>query len=71
MTKTCVLDTSVLLAEGRRALYSVDCDVAVIPLTVIRELESKRSHTELGYTARSALREISDLFRLIKTLFGF
>lgn len=61
MTKTCVLDTSVLLAEGRRALYSVDCDVVVIPLTVIRELESKRSHPELGYTARSALREISDL----------
>lgn len=63
MTTICVLDTSVLLAEGRRALYAFGESTVVIPLTVIRELESKRSHPELGYTARSALREIRALSR--------
>lgn len=57
----CVLDTSVLLAEGRRALYAFEGDTVVIPLTVVRELESKRTDPVLGYTARSCLREIRDL----------
>ena len=63
MTTMCVLDTSVLLAEGRRALYAFDDATVVVPLVVVRELESKRSHPELGYTARSALKELRELSR--------
>lgn len=63
MTTMCVLDTSVLLAEGRRALYAFDDATVVVPLVVVRELESKRSHPELGYTARSSLKELRELSR--------
>lgn len=63
MTTMSVLDTSVLLAEGRRALYAFGDATVVVPLVVVRELESKRSHPELGYTARSALKELRELSR--------
>jgi PhoH-like ATPase len=50
-----VIDTSVLLADPGALERFHEHDV-VIPLVVITELEAKRHHPELGYTARAALR---------------
>lgn len=61
MTKVFVLDTNILLSEGKNAFYSFGTDNVVIPLVVVKELESKRSDINLGYQARSALREIAKL----------
>lgn len=58
--RTYVLDTSVLLSDPS-ALFRFDEHEVVIPIVVITELESKRSHPELGYFARSALRSLDDL----------
>lgn len=58
---TYVLDTSVLLSAGKKALYSFPENKIVIPLTVVKELESKRNDPELGLAARSVLRELDDL----------
>ncbi|MFM8350557.1 MAG: PIN domain-containing protein, partial [Actinomycetales bacterium] len=58
--KTYVLDTSVLLSDPR-ALRRFDEHDVVIPVVVIIELEAKRSHPELGYFARQALRILDDL----------
>lgn len=58
---TYVLDTSVLLSAGKKALYSFPENRIVIPLTVVKELESKRNDPELGLAARSVLRELDDL----------
>lgn len=43
------------------ALFRFDEHEVVIPIVVITELESKRTHPELGYFARSALRSLDDL----------
>jgi PhoH-like ATPase len=58
--RTYVLDTSVLLADPS-ALLRFDEHEVVVPVVVISELEAKRSHPELGYFARSALRILDDL----------
>ena len=58
--RTYVLDTSVLLSDPR-ALMRFDEHDVVIPLVVVMELEAKRSHPELGYFARAALRMLDDL----------
>jgi PhoH-like ATPase len=58
--RTYVLDTSVLLADPY-ALLRFDEHEVVVPVVVISELEAKRSHPELGYFARSALRILDDL----------
>jgi len=58
--RTYVLDTSVLLSDPS-ALFRFDEHEVVIPIVVITELESKRSHPVLGYFARSALRSLDDL----------
>ena len=58
--RTFVLDTSVLLADPG-ALTRFDEHEVVLPVVVITELEAKRSHPELGYFARSALRMLDDL----------
>ena len=58
--RTYVLDTSVLLSDPN-ALFRFDEHEVVIPVVVITELESKRTHPELGYFARSALRSLDDL----------
>jgi len=58
--RTFVLDTSVLLADPG-ALTRFDEHEVVLPVVVITELEEKRSHPELGYFARSALRMLDDL----------
>jgi len=58
--RTFVLDTSVLLSDPA-ALTRFDEHEVVVPVVVISELEAKRSHPELGYFARSALRILDDL----------
>ncbi len=60
MTRTYVLDTSVLLSDPRAILRFAEHDV-VLPVVVITELEGKRHHSELGFFARSALRHLDDL----------
>jgi PhoH-like ATPase len=58
--RTFVLDTSVLLSDPRALLRFDEHDV-VVPVVVVTELEAKRSHPELGYFARQALRLLDDL----------
>ena len=58
--RTYVLDTSVLLSDPH-ALLRFDEHEVVIPVVVVVELEAKRSHPELGYFARQALRLLDDL----------
>jgi PhoH-like ATPase len=60
VTRTYVLDTSVLLSDPRAMLRFAEHDV-VLPVVVITELEGKRHHAELGFFARSALRMLDDL----------
>ncbi|TCK26580.1 PhoH family protein [Pseudonocardia endophytica] len=55
-----VLDTSVLLSDPW-SLLRFDEHQVVLPLVVISELEAKRHHPELGWFARTALRELDDL----------
>jgi PhoH-like ATPase len=58
--RTFVLDTSVLLSDPA-AWTRFDEHEVVLPVVVITELEAKRSHPELGYFARTALRMLDDL----------
>lgn len=58
--RTYVVDTSVLLSDPK-AINRFDEHEVVLPLTVVTELEAKRSHPELGYFARQALRMLDDL----------
>jgi len=58
--RTFVLDTSVLLSDPA-AWMRFDEHEVVLPVVVIIELEAKRSHPELGYFARTALRMLDDL----------
>jgi PhoH-like ATPase len=58
--RTYVLDTSVLLSDPH-AIMRFDEHEVVLPAIVITELEGKRTHPELGYFARSALRLLDDL----------
>ena len=55
MQRTYVLDTSVLLSDPQ-AINRFDEHEVVLPLVVVTELEAKRTHPELGYFARQALR---------------
>jgi PhoH-like ATPase len=59
---TYLLDTSVLLSDPN-AIHKFEEHNVVIPITVIKELEKKRTDLELGYFARKALREIESLRR--------
>lgn len=61
MANTIVIDTSVLLSAGRTALYSFGEHDVVLPLVVVRELESKRNDPDLGLAARSVLRALDAL----------
>ena len=58
--RTFVLDTSVLLSDPH-ALLRFDEHEVVIPVVVVTELEAKRTHPELSYFARAALRLLDDL----------
>lgn len=57
---TYVLDTSVLLSDPK-ALTKFDEHDVVLPVVVVRELEAKRSHPELGWAARTVLRHLEQL----------
>lgn len=59
-SRTYVLDTSVLLSDPHAMMRFAEHEV-VVPLVVVVELEAKRSHPELGYFAREALRLLDDL----------
>jgi PhoH-like ATPase len=59
-TCTYVLDTSVLLADPGALRRFAEHEV-VLPVVVITELEGKRNHPELGFFARTALRQLDDL----------
>lgn len=61
MANTVVIDTSVLLSAGRTALYSFGEQNVVLPLVVVRELETKRNDPDLGLAARSVLRALEAL----------
>ena len=52
-----VLDTSVLLADPK-AMLRFEEHAVVLPVVVLLELESKRNHPELGWSARQALRQL-------------
>lgn len=54
-----VVDTSVILSDPK-ALERMSDRHVVIPLAVLDELEGKRNHPELGYSARSGLRYLED-----------
>ena len=58
--RTYVIDTSVLLSDPH-AILRFDEHEVVLPAVVISELEAKRTHPELGFFARSALRLLDDL----------
>ena len=58
--RTYVLDTSVLLSDPH-AMFRFHEHEVVLPVVVITELEAKRTHPELGYFARTALRLLDDL----------
>lgn len=58
--RTFVLDTSVLLADPA-ALEKFEEHEVVVPLVVLMELEAKRQHPELGWSAREALRYLERL----------
>ena len=57
---TYVLDTSVLLSDPVALTRFAEHDV-VLPIVVITELEAKRSHPDLGFFARQALRMLDEL----------
>lgn len=62
MAKIFVLDSSILLAEGRRVFHAFNAGSELcIPLAVLQELESKRNHPDLGYAARDVLRFLESL----------
>ena len=55
-----ILDTSVILSDPK-ALERLGDRHVILPLVVLTELESKRTHPELGYPARTALRYLEAL----------
>ncbi len=58
--KTYVIDTSVLLSDPHALRNFAEHNV-IVPVVVITELEAKRNHPELGYFARTALRDLDEL----------
>jgi PhoH-like ATPase len=60
LTTTYILDTSVLLASPK-SIFSFEEHEVVLPLIVIKELETKRNDPEIGYLARQALRSLEEL----------
>lgn len=61
MTKIFVLDTSSILASGKRVFTRFEEHEVIIPIAVVKELEKKRNDPELGLTARSALNFLEDI----------
>ena len=65
--RTYVLDTSVLLSDPHALLRFAEHEV-VLPVVVLTELEAKRTHPELGYFARNALRLLDRQTRRLQYL---
>ena len=61
MSRTYVLDTSVLLTAGAAALRVFEEHQVVLPLVVIRELEGKRNDPEIGWVSRQVLRALEEM----------
>lgn len=61
-----VLDTSAMLTFTVDELTALTSDVLVLPVSTISELEAKRSHSTLGFLARSWLREVEKGRRELK-----
>lgn len=61
-----VVDTSVVLSDPK-ALERMGDKHVVLPLAVLQELESKRTHPELGYPARNALKYLES-FRKVGSI---
>lgn len=61
MSKQYVLDTSTLLNAGKSALKNFGNNQVIIPMGVIRQLELHSKDNELGWIARSVLRELENL----------
>jgi len=55
-----VVDTSVFLSDPKSLERLKDKDI-VIPLAVLNELEEKRNHIDLGFSAREVLRHLESL----------
>ena len=55
-----MLDTSVLLSDPHALRRFAEHEI-VLPIVVITELEGKRHHSELGFFARTVLRQLDDL----------
>lgn len=70
-----VVDTSVFLSDPKSLERLKDKDI-VIPLAVLNELEEKRNHIDLGFSAREILRQLENsrktnsLIDPIKNSFG-
>lgn len=60
-TQTVVLDTNILLSEGKKVFDRKEDTEFVIPMTVVRELDKKKSDPSVSYTARSVTRFIRNL----------
>jgi len=61
MPEVYVIETSILLSEGKKAFYSFPGSKIIIPLACVQDLEDKRNDSSLGFAARSALRELDSL----------
>ena len=61
MKRTYVLDTSVLLSAGAKAFTAFEEHDLVLPVAVLEELEIKRHHPDLGFSAREVLRRLEEL----------
>lgn len=61
--QTVVLDTSILLSEGKRVFDKRENTEFVIPMTVVRELDKKKSDPSVSYTARSVTKVIRNLIQ--------
>lgn len=59
--KTVVIDTSALIAAGKQPLFAYEGQEIVIPQIVLRELDKLRNDSELGYSARNAIRALESL----------
>lgn len=59
--KVVVTDTSALLVSGTKLLREVENSFFVVPMVVMRELESKRTDPSVGYLAREWIRLFESL----------
>ena len=63
MEKTVLIDTNLFL-DDQNIIYKLarDYDKILIPIKVLEELDDKKYHKDLSYSARNAIREWNDCF---------